>query len=222
MFGILLHLPVLNSATYLPILRYTNPGRIRFIFTLCAAVWLGLSVRAWFAPSRYGCRERVPLWLVALALSLLSGILALSTLRVLSQESVPLLYHDRVLRLAKLFAPALVGLLVSSVLLLFALRRLSMRRAAGALIALAVIDMLVFAARLHVMSRSPSPPQTPLIEAARAMAQGHRIIGPLSGGNFSPNIAMAYGLRDARIYDPLRSARYVGLVEGLTGHSPGR
>jgi hypothetical protein len=222
LLGILLHLPILNSATYPPVLRYTNPGRLRFIFTLCGAVWLGLSVRAWFAPTRSGSRQRVLLWLVALALSLLSGVLALLTLRAISQEWVPLLYHDRLLRLVKLFAPALVGLLVSLVLLLSALRWLSLRRAMGALVALAVIDMLVFAARLHVTSRTPSPPQTPLIEAARAMAQGHRIIGPLSGGNFSPNIAMAYGLRDARLYDPLRSARYVGLVEGLTGRSPGR
>jgi len=219
LFGILLHLPILNSATYLPVLRYTNPGRMRFIFTLCAAVWLGLSVRAWFAPKRSCCRERVLLWLVALALSLLSGVLALLTLRAISQEWAPLLYHDRLLRLVKLFAPALVGLLVSLVLLLSALRWLSLRRATGALVALAVIDMLVFAARLHVTSRSPSPPQTPLIEAARAMAQGHRIIGPLSGGNFSPNIAMAYGLRDARIYDPLRSARFVSLAERMTGYT---
>lgn len=222
-FGILLHLPLLNGIIYLPIIRLTNPARLRFIFTLCAAVSLGLSLPAWCNPpaaASQAQRPRSP-WPLAVLLALgLAGFAALTVPR-LSPDWVSLSSYDRWLRLAKLLAPAALGIGASITLFLAARRSLTPYVAGLLLAVLALVDFGFFGARWHaVPSTTTLFPETPIIGAARDLAGDSRITGPPNV--FAPNIATVYGLRDVRIYDPMCTGRFVRLVEGLTAADQAR
>jgi len=220
-FGVLLHLPVLNSVSYLPFIRYTNPARLRFIFTLCASVSVGLALPSWCASDTESLGRPRHLWAVALALSAAIGGLALQTALHLSSEWACLSPSDCAVRLAKLIGPAAAGLVVVGVLILAERRALSPSCTRLGLLAFALLDLGLFGACWHAPASSTKLfPDLALVDTARAVIGDFRLTGPPHV--FAPNIAMAYGLRDVRAYDPLCTDRFVTLVETLTAVAPTR
>ena len=222
-FGVLLHLPVLNLATYVPILKFAAPQRMRFIFSLCAAVALGLTVSQWLLSADRARREDTararPVWLIALILALVCAVLGVAAIRSLPFPPGELRRSLALLRLAKLFAPAAAFGALSIVLLPHLLRRLGPAGAA-ALVAVAVADLFLFGARWHPMAaRANILPDTPPIQAIRSQARDGRITGPPSP--LRANLAVGHRIYDARVYDPLSVSRFVRLVETLHGHQPG-
>ena|GEM_PF-3784772 len=220
-FGVLLHLPVFNTVSYLPFIRYTNPARLRFIFTLCAAVSVGLALPSLCTPDTESPGRPRHLWALALALTVAIVALALQTALRLSPDWTCLTSNDRAVRLAKLIGPVAAGLAVVGVLILAERRALSPSRTALALLALVLLDLGLFGACWHAPASSTTLlPDIALVDTARAVIGDSRLTGPPNV--FAPNIAMAYGLRDVRAYDPICTGRFVTLVETLTALAPAR
>ena len=224
-FGILLHLPIINLATYLPILKFAAPQRMRFIFSLCGAVALGLVLSQWLpsAADRTRRRDKAqprPIWIVAFLLALLCAALGALALRALPPPSTHLGPGLAILRLAKLFAPAAACGALCIVLLPRLRPRLGARGLAVALGAIAVADLFLFGARWHPMAARPRIlPETPPIRAIRSQAGDGRIAGPPSP--LRANLAVGYRIYDTRVYDPISVSRFVRLVEALHGRQPG-
>jgi len=155
MLGVLLHLPGFNLVPYLPIIRLTSPTRLRFIFSLCAAVVVALSVSEWFparpAPTR---PRRLPLWIVALALVAVQAGLAGSAWTALSAHWRDLSGSDLWLRVAKLLAPPLAAAVLAGLLFLGARRTRWTAALAVGLVAVSFLDLLLFGARWHVTARA--------------------------------------------------------------------
>jgi hypothetical protein len=218
--GILLHLPVLNLATYIPVLKFAAPQRMRFIFSLCVAVALGLAAPRWLlssTASRADGRTRPrPVWIIAVLLCILSGALAVLASRSLSSSLVQLSTGAAVLRVAKIFAPAAAAAALAVALLCRARGLLHLRGATVAMVAIVVCDLFVFGARWHVMAaRDSILPETPPIRAIRDQAGHGRISGP--SAPLRANLAVGYGIYDTRVYDPLSVGRFSRLVEALDG-----
>ncbi len=216
--GVLLHLPVLNLVTYLPVLRLAAPQRLRFVFALCAAVSLGLAVSRWLPDDHRGERQRGrPTWLIALGILIVCTLLGAGALSLLCRprgEALP--QAVGLLRIIKLFAPAAAA----AALVFLVSRRIQARlgRAAVAIMLVGVVaaDLLVFAARWQSTARPENVlPALPPIQAIRELAGQARITGPPN--LFRPNLSVGYGIYDARSYDPLAVERFVRLVEGFHG-----
>ena len=241
MFGILLHLPILNIATYLPVLRFASPPRMRFIFALCAAVTLGLTSSDWLGgggrrasacpsaalgvngemPALQRRRAGTRAWMVAVLLLLVTGPLAALTVPLLAPKWEVLSRGDLWLRLIKLFAPPAVAMLLAALLYLNRHSPYLSRAGAACLVLITMLDFAVFAARWHPMARAGRIlPELPSVQLARRLAGGARISG--QPNVFAPNIGMGYGLYDARAYEPIPVNRVLTLVETLTGNRPGR
>ncbi len=220
-FAVVLHLPVFNSVTYLPVLRLAAPQRMRFIFSLCVAVLLGLSLSEWLtARGRDRSRHLKLLAGVAVALACLSGAVAARALPHLAPGLGEMPDGIRMLRLAKLLAPAAAAIAFAIILLLAARGRLHVRPAASVLVALAVLDLLIFGARWHAIC----PPDRffPLlqeIKQVRRLAGDGRVSGPPH--IFRSNLAVVYECYDTRFYDPIAISRYTSLVEAAHGIPPG-
>jgi len=212
-FGILLHLPILNLATYLPVLRFTAPQRMRFIFALCGAVAVGLAATDWERGGRSGRRgDRVALVVVG-ALTAAGAWYCWGRLAPLS-ASAWLAW----LRAAKVIAPVAASFLLAVTLL--AARPIGRRALAVGLMLVAVCDLFVLGARWHPLARPQNvTPELPAIARLRESAGQMRITGPPTV--LRPNLAVLYRLYDARAYDPISVRRYVTLVETLNGAAPG-
>jgi len=219
--GILLHLPILNLATYLPVLRLTAPERMRFVFSLCAAVSLGLAASAWLRrPERNSRPIPAALWLAAALLVIPATSLAIQGLSHLHPRLAELSKGDVVLRFAKLFAPAAAAAVLSLLLFLAARRRVSATSLAAALLLVTLFDLLLFGARWHALSRPRNVlPLLPEIRRMRELAGSSRITG--QSVVFRPNLSVAYHAYDTRVYDPISVGRYVALMEALAGEEPG-
>ncbi len=221
-FAILLHLPLFNTVTYLPVLRLAAPQRMRFIFSLCAAASLGLVVPDWLR-----CREaegrtlRRSLWLAAAGLACLSAALGALELRHLGPLLPELPTELVVVRILKLFAPALTA--IGAALVFAALCRRptrSPRAIAFPLLLLALGDLLAFTARWHPMCpRDKVLPLLRPIASARGFAGYRRMTGPPR--IFHPNLSVPYRCYDTRLYDPISVARYASLAEAASGMEPG-
>ncbi len=219
-FGALLHLPVFNAVTYLPILKLGEPSRLRFVFILCTAVTLGLMASEWFG-GRTRERRRPALWPAALGLLLITGVLAATTVPALAPHFSALSRLDLLLRLAKLFAPvAAAAALV--VLLLVSARRPTRREVVlGGLIAISIGDLFLFGARWHPLARPETIlPEVPAVREMRARVGRGRVAGPPQV--FAANAAVRFHLYDTRAYDPIAMDRYAGLVRALSGGAPER
>ncbi len=110
--GIILRVPGLGLAYQLPILRLCNLNRFRSVFTFSAAIAFGLTVSEWFGAAR---PEKFPrlLWLLALALALLSGGLAFHTAPRLLPHLAGMGPPARWLRWMKLWAPPVLALVLA-------------------------------------------------------------------------------------------------------------
>jgi hypothetical protein len=216
-FGILLHLPIFNLATYLPVLRFVAPHRMRFIFALCGAVAVGLAVTEWERGGGSGRRgERAALWVALAVVSAITAAGALHTWRQLA----PMSSHDHLawLRAAKIIAPIAASIALGAALL--GSRWVGQRTLFVGLALIAVCDLLVLGARWHPLARPENvAPELPVIERLRASAGQMRITGPPTV--LRTNLAILYGLYDVRAYDPISVRRYVALVETLNGAAPG-
>ncbi len=220
-FGVLLHLPIFNIVTYLPVLRYASPSRMRFIFTLCAAVTVGMALTNWLDPKERTRREQPSPGVMSLLFAFGSGFIALLTLPFLVPTMAALERETLLLRLAKLFAPAAVFSALALVLWLRSRSQKGSSLFSAALVVIVVFDFFLFGAHWHVTSPAqPVLPQLAEIETVRRLVKGGRLSGPPNV--FAPNIAMIYDLFDARVYDPLSVNRFTLLVESLTGIKPNR
>jgi hypothetical protein len=219
-FGILLHLPVLNLVTYLPVLRFAAPQRMRFIFALCAAVSLGFAAADWLSwRSGDVKRPRAPIWAAPAALAVVSGLLGGLTLPLLAAPDAALARSEEWLRLAKLFAPAAAAAALA--LLLFVMGRTPTRRGmiAVALASAVVFDLFLFGSRWH--STAPANevlPEQAAIGEIRRLAGASRITGPPD--ILPPNLAVGYRIYDTRVYDPIAVGRFAALAATLAGRDP--
>jgi hypothetical protein len=216
-FGILLHLPVFNLAIYLPVLRFAAPHRMRFIFALCGGVAVGLAVTEWGqGGGRRGRGERAAL---GVALAVVAAIMAAGAVHTWRQLA-PMGLHEHLawLRAAKIIAPVAASIALAAALL--GSRRIGQRALFVGLALIAVCDLFVLGARWHPLSRPENvAPELPAIERLRESAGQMRFTGPPTV--LRPNLAILYGLYDARAYDPISVRRYVALVETLNGVAPG-
>ncbi len=220
-FAVLLHLPLFNTVVYLPLLRLASPQRMRFIFSLCTAVLLGLSLSDWLSASgRDRSRRLTSLAAVAVGLACLSAALALRAFPRLAPGFPDMPPSIRDLRLAKLFAPAIAAAALAPVFLLAARGRLGGRLAACSLLVLTVADLFTFGARWHAICASDRFfPSLPEIGRMRELVGNQRVTGPPQ--IFRPNLSIVYECYDRRVYDPIAVARYISLVEAAHGIPPG-
>ncbi len=219
-FGLLLYLPILNLINCLPIVKLVAPQRLRFVFALCAAVSLGLAVSEWLPPPDSPNRPaRGRLWLAALALALLCAAVGGLTVPLLRRPgAAPLPPPVALLRILKLFAPAISAAALGPLLLPSFQRRLGPRPVALALLLLALFDLFLFGAGWHRLSRLHTTlPELPPIRTARELTRTTRIAGPPNV--FRPNLSVGYGIYDARSYDPLAVDRFLRLVEAFHGQA---
>jgi hypothetical protein len=214
-FGALLHLPILNAVTYLPVLKLVEPSRLRFVFMLCAAVTLGLVTSEWFSGRRREGR-RPRLWPAAVGLLLVSGALAATAVPGLAPHFGALTRPDLLLRLAKLFAPAAAAAALATLLLVSARRPLRREVMVGGVIAISIADLFLFGARWHPLARRETIlPEVPTVREMRERVGGGRVAGPPQV--FVANAAVRFHLYDTRAYDPIAMGRYAGLVRTLSG-----
>ena len=217
-FAILLHLPVFNTAIYLPVLRLTSSQRMRFVFSLCAAASLGLAASDWLS-GRDARRNRRLLWALA-ALLCLSSAVTVRALMFVGPHLGEIPAELRALRILKLVAPVVAAVMLVTVLLLAQRGRMPQRTLAPALVAIAILDLLVFGARWHALSDPKlSYPMLPEIQSMLAASDGARISG--TAVMFRPNLSVVYRCYDSRAYDPIAVARYMALVEAAHGIAPG-
>jgi hypothetical protein len=218
-FGILLHLPIFNTAIYLPVLRLTSSQRMRFIFSLCAAVSLGLAASDWLTDRDSARRNRRALWALA-ALVFVSGAAAARALVFVGPHLGGIPVELRALRILKLVAPVVAAVMLVTVLLLAQRGRMHHRKLGPALVAIAIFDLVVFGARWHALS-DPRRfyPVLPEIKGMLAAADGVRISG--TAVMFRPNLSVAYQCYDSRAYDPISLPSYMALVEAAHGMAPG-
>jgi hypothetical protein len=216
-FGILLHVPIFNLATYLPVLRFAAPHRMRFIFALCSAVAVGLAATEWERGGGSGRRgERVALGVALAVVAAITAAGAVHTWRQLAPRSL----HEHLawLRAAKIIAPIAASIALGAALL--GSRWVGQRTLFVGLALIAVCDLFVLGARWHPLARPENvAPELPVIERLRASAGQMRITGPPTV--LRTNLAILYGLYDVRAYDPISVRRYVALVETLNGAAPG-
>jgi len=215
--GVLLHLPLFNTVTYLPILRLAAPQRMRFIFSLCAAVVLGLTASDWL--SRTDRRRPLP-WVLGVMLAIGSAALATSFLLRVSPDLGRMPASLAILRVAKLFAPAAAALAAALCLFRLARGRISPRALAPLLLLIVASDLMLFGARWHPLSaRRHVLPDIPEVARIRELAGRRRVTAP--SDVFRPNLSVPYRIYDTRDYDPLSVARYVSLIEVSQGLRPG-
>ena len=216
-FGILLHLPIFNLAIHLPVLRFAAPQRMRFIFALCSAVVVGLAVTEWQRGEDGRRRgERVAL---GVALAVVAAITAAGAVHTWMQLA-PMGLHEHLawLRAGKIIAPIAASLALAAALL--GSRLIGQRALFVGLALIAVCDLFVLGARWHPLARPGNvAPELAVIERLRESAGQTRITGPPTV--LRTNLAVLYGLYDARAYDPISVRRYVALVETLNGAAPG-
>jgi len=217
LLGVLLHLPLFNTIVYLPILRLAAPQRMRFIFSLCAAVTLGLTASDWL--SRTDRRRPLP-WVLGLALAIGSAALATSFLLHVSPDLGRMPASLAILRVAKLFTPAAAALAAALCLFRLARGRMSPRTLAPLLLLIVASDLLLFGARWHPLSaRRHVLPEIPEMARMRQIAGRRRVTAPPDV--FRANLSVPYQVYDTRDYDPLSVARYVSLIEVSHGLHPG-
>ncbi len=219
-FAALIHLPIANTLTYLPVLRLAAPQRMRFIFSLCAAVSLGLAASNWAGNAAENRRTRnYLLWALA-GVSLASCIIAIRAFVFLSPHLIKLPIGLHMLRIFKILCPSLVTVALTVVVLLWRCGRVSSRIVQWSLPALMVLDLVVFGLKWHAFSKPQYVlPMLPKIKTMLAAAGTGRING--SAVMFRPNLSVAYKCYDSRAYDPISVSRFVSLVEATYGVHPG-
>jgi len=218
--GAVLHLPICNLITYTPVLRMANPQRMSFIFALCSAVCLGLSVPHWLGQNARSDRVRTrSLPVFSLVLFILCAALSLVAGRHLLLRDAGSVGEIDLLRCAKLVGPALFAGALSVVFLLQA--RLRSRPVLGiALTAIVLCDLFLFAAAWHPPARASHVlPLVPPIRKLGGLAGHWRVSGPPDV--LQPELSVGYGILDARAYTPIAVDRFLRLVEALHGKEPG-
>jgi hypothetical protein len=242
-----LNLPLVAALNELPPLNLVEPGRFRAIYVFAVAILAGFGLDVLRGESKHH-RALVILLIVAAALNglLIAAAYAgftrftgelIASGRQFMQANVGSPELDRPLeelyalvetrhaaKLAMLrpsnpimYVPLMVAAMVAP--LVWQPKRVPTQWLASALVTITALDLLWIGSRINGAAPATWLERTPpVIEQLHAQPGTFRVVG--THLILNPNMGMLAGLEDVRGYDPLASARYRRLLEGLDGFAP--
>jgi hypothetical protein len=221
-----LRVPVLDWVNHLPLFDIASVGRLRLIYTFCAAVLAGLGAQAMLERTRLDSRLRT-LGRV-LAVTGLLGIpalwaayrylldLAVQALKLpYGRATPPVIQEAYRLSNVSLYWPLLIALAGSGVCWLHGRGQLGQEAVKASLFLLVVLDLFAFGINYHTSVRAEDMyPETPALRQLEADTSLFRVVA--TNVDFVPNQSILHGLYDIRGLDfPVR--RYLQLCQAMGG-----
>ena len=221
-----LRVPVLDWVNHLPLFNIASVGRLRLIYTFCAAVLAGLGAQA--VLERTGLDSRLRSLGRVLTVMALLGIPALwAAYRYLIglAAQAPRLSYGRAtpqviqqayrLSNVSLYWPLLIALAGGGVCWLQGRRKLDRKAVQASLLLLLVLDLFAFGIDYHATVRAEDMyPDTPALRQLKADPSLFRVVA--TNVDFVPNQSILHGLYDVRGLDfPIH--RYLQLCKALGG-----